>query len=346
MRARLLCGAAALLTGCTTAVRRGEVASVASDGPCALDSYDRDWIDGGLAAWNELAVPALKLAEEPVPLLIFFDRVCEYRVAGLNASVALKETAFSSRRHQRHIALPNGNRVVPAPLALTSQAGVDSTPFVTMALATLWRDNPKWSSENDWPLFLRRSLVHELTHTRQLPFFSHRLDDLRTQLNLTTIDDDIIQQEFGESDRFKSSVKRETRLLFAAATTRDTVERVVLARNAIRLIQARRAIHFAGELAPWAALEQLFLDMEGVAQWAAFETVRRETHWSARYALRSVRDSDYWSQDEGLALYLVLDAMVPNWQARMFSPNPPTSLALLERVLGVAPLIRMGPGTD
>ncbi len=51
-------------------------------------------------------------------------------------------------------------------------------------------------------------------------------------------------------------------------------------------------------------------------------------------ALRLVRDNKkYWSQDQGLALFLLVDALVPNWQARVFAPAPASPFALLEEAV-------------
>ena len=44
-------------------------------------------------------------------------------------------------------------------------------------------------------------------------------------------------------------------------------------------------------------------------------------------------DRRYWSQELGLALFVLLDAMVPDWQKRIFEPLPPSPFALLEEAL-------------
>jgi hypothetical protein len=301
---------------------------------CALEPFDRWWIEHALVSWKRFAAPALRLEPASVPMLIFYDSTCEYRLVSASDSGSRVNTVFTAQPHRGDIQLPNGTHAQPIAIAFTSQTKESGAPFIVMALSAVWRHNTAWSQESDWPLFLRRSLVHELTHARQLEFFEDRIEDLAAQVRLKTMDDDIVQTEFGDSDRFKTSVRREIALLYAAAVARDTVEGQRLAREAIRLIQVRRAIHFAGELAPWATLEQAFLDIEGIAQWAALAAVRGELDLSTRYAIRSVRDVDYWSQDEGLALYLVLDAFVPEWQRRMFTPDAPTSIALIQQALG------------
>jgi len=50
--------------------------------------------------------------------------------------------------------------------------------------------------------------------------------------------------------------------------------------------------------------------------------------------LKLVRDNRrYWSQDQGLALFLLLDVLVPNWQARIFQNEPASPFTLIEEAL-------------
>ena len=89
------------------------------------------------------------------------------------------------------------------------------------------------------------------------------------------------------------------------------------------MIRARHGRYFTGPTAAYAELESLFLTMEGVGQWAAYQLARTRAGGTDAEALRLVRDNrKYWSQDEGLALFLLVDALVPAWQSRVFSPTP------------------------
>ena len=110
-------------------------------------------------------------------------------------------------------------------------------------------------------------------------------------------------------------------------------------------MRARRARYFVGDAAPYAALEDLFLDMEGVAQWAALAATRRESGWPTAAALEMFRaETTWWSQDEGLALYLALDALVPGWQRRVFPPELASGVELLEAAVA-APASRAAAAT-
>ena len=53
-------------------------------------------------------------------------------------------------------------------------------------------------------------------------------------------------------------------------------------------------------------------------------------HLSKALALREVRrGGKYWTQDEGLALFLTIDRLLPGWQRQAFARRPQLAEALL-----------------
>ena len=114
----------------------------------------------------------------------------------------------------------------------------------------------------------------------------------------------------------------------------DPGKRREFAARALAMVRERHARYFTGPTAAYAELESLFLTMEGVGQWAAYRLARMNAGGNDAEALRLVRDNKrYWSQDQGLALFLLVDALVPNWQARVFAPAPASPFALLEEAV-------------
>ena len=85
-------------------------------------------------------------------------------------------------------------------------------------------------------------------------------------------------------------------------------------------MKTRRAKYFVGADAVYADLEDLFLNMEGVANWAGYRLASRESASLPDAVAFMRRGGKHWSQDEGLALFLVIDAAVPAWQAHDMSP--------------------------
>ncbi|HET7218843.1 MAG TPA: hypothetical protein VFJ02_12395, partial [Vicinamibacterales bacterium] len=99
----------------------------------------------------------------------------------------------------------------------------------------------------------------------------------------------------------------------------------------LTMVRDRHARYFTGANAAYAEIESLFLTLEGVGQWAAYRLSKARAAGNEAEALRLVRDNRrYWSQDEGLALFLLIDALVPGWQTRIFSESPASPFALLE----------------
>jgi hypothetical protein len=273
-----------------------------------MSASDRAFVDGAIDGWQSVREHDLGLPDAPLPLLVFFDERCVWR-----GGVAAK--------HDGVIAVPGDGEV---PARVISFAGVDDdgAPFLVMALPSVWRTEPRHRDNPRLDLLLRCVFVHEMTHTRQARSFGKRLDEIEAK-HAIELDDDIVQTRFGERDGFRFAYEKERDLLFAA-TDKGA------AREALRLARERRARFFTGADAVYAELEEIFLGMEGVANWAAVRAAMREGS-SAADAVTFIRGGGKkWSQDEGLALFLAIDLLVPQWQKRVFRENPVPVWTLLE----------------
>jgi hypothetical protein len=82
-------------------------------------------------------------------------------------------------------------------------------------------------------------------------------------------------------------------------------------------------------------MEDLFLNMEGVACWSAFNlALTRRPGTPPDRALDAFRGNrKFWSQEEGLALFLAIDRFVPKWRPRVFPPELASPVELLEQAL-------------
>jgi hypothetical protein len=148
-----------------------------------------------------------------------------------------------------------------------------------------------------------------------------------------TIDDDSLQKAFEDNPAYVADYQAERDLLFAAAAAKTDAEARVLASHALRKLRERRVRWFTGEAARWAELEEVFLTLEGVGQWATYSWYidPNGLRLNSAVALREVRRGGrWWSQDHGLALFLVADRLVPGWQKRVFADEPATASKLLE----------------
>ena len=127
-----------------------------------------------------------------------------------------------------------------------------------------------------------------------------------------------------------AAFKAERDALYAVAAERDEAQRRALARKALALAKERRARYFTGDVEYLAELEEIFLGMEGAANWAAFRAAVHDGG-SSDEAIALMSKTRFWSQDEGLALFLAIDALAPGkWQEKVFGEKATPVWTLLE----------------
>ncbi len=269
-----------------------------------------------------LFLPAL-LALFPAPLapMVLFGAECAWYLApDTAASPALhRRTAPSGAeltfaggrvpvralRHGGTVPLPGGEDVPAAALAFAAPYGEDGASFFVMAAPSVWKREPRHAAEPDLGGFFQGVFAHEMTHTLQVAAVVRRVEALRGRYTLPEdFDDDVVQKRFESVPGFRAAYETERDLLYRAALEPDRERRRGLARSALAAARERRARFFTGAGAT---------DAEVLAK------VRGSGRW--------------WSQDEGLALFLTLHSLLPGWQARVLGSEPASVFALLEEAV-------------
>jgi hypothetical protein len=314
--------------------------------PCSFPAAELEWLQRALDGWSLVSREFLRADPAPLPWVVLFDATCVWHLnpdASLPASARTMTTPLTfagaavpvrALAHTGTLEQPNGVPMTVEMKASTSLYRNGRAAFFVMAMPSVWR-----SRDGSGPAraeYLQGVFSHEMTHTRLLVAINRRVRDLaRTHDLVYPINDDVIQTEFHRVGGFAAAVNRERDLLYRAALEPALDRKRDLAARALDLVRSRHARYFTGANAAYAELETLFLTMEGVGQWAAYRLTTARAGGNEAESLRLVRDNRrFWSQDVGLALFLLVDALVPDWQARIFSPAPASPLALLEESLG------------
>jgi hypothetical protein len=320
-------------------------------GPCTFPPAEVAWLQGALDHWARVARTSLRIDPSPLPLIVLFDRSCVWRLssdaapepqwkpADVSLVFAGALVRVSSASHGGTVTLPSGAAVAIEPRASTALYRNSRDAFVSIAMPSVWQ--LKTLSAQTRGEYLQGAFSHEMTHTRLLVAINRRVRELARKHDLVyPINDDVVQAQFRQVRGFEAAIDRERDALYRAAAEPDPVRRRALAAKALDLVRTRRARYFTGSSAAYAELESLFLTMEGVGQWAAYQVARTRTGGSDAEALRLVRDDrKYWSQDEGLALFLLVDTLVPDWQPRVFAaPLPASPIDLLAERLSANPM--------
>lgn len=320
------------------------VAAVQVSAACSLERDERNWIGKSLSSWKKVRTEQFKLSSAPTPWLLLFDRNCVFHInpepslintieRPRSLKLSHEKVTFLAVEHTGSVKLPEKGEVPAQLLSFAAPYGNGRSSFVVFALPEFWRTAPHLANEPNTNILTISVFVHEMTHTLHRGYYT-KLDEIENRIGESIqIDDDIVQNTFAGTDEFSSSVRAEINLLYESAKTKDLSAGRTLARNALERTKARRSKYFIGDKAPYAELEDIFLSMEGVANWAAYKAAV-DKGLSNEQAIQLIRrGGKYWSQDLGLAIFLVVERLLPGWEARAFGERPATALELLSEAV-------------
>jgi len=303
-------------------------AALAAKPKCAMSANDKAWLETSIAAWQHVSTKRLKLAAHRPPTIVFFDANCRFERSAM-------EGPWKSEPHSGNIRIPDGNQ---APAQVTSFAGKDEktqTDFFVMALPSIWQA-AKIPVADDLR-GLTAVFLHEFSHTRQIeplkPVFT-AAEAVRKMPD--DFNDDSLQKHFQTDPTYVAVVEKEMDLLYRAAAEPDDAAARKLAAQALALIEARQKRWFVGDEAYWKNYDDLFLTMEGFGQWTAYAWLADPSGGgmdkaAARDKMKGTR---WWTQNQGLALFLVIDRFVPDWTERAFAEQPALGIDLLRVAAG------------
>jgi hypothetical protein len=273
---------------------------------------DRAWLAEALDLWKRTEPVKLGLAPQPLPNVVAADGECTY---------LLPQGGFEGMTATSHgpaVIMPDGMNVPIGPISFASGDG----DYFAMSLPSVW-SAAGVSSEFGLERMMKGVLLHEMMHIRQVDVAARAMAGAAAAAGIPDdeLTDDIVQERFSGDAEYVAEFNRERETLFAAAAAPDYAEARRLAGEALALMRARHARWFTGDKASFTAMDDVFLTMEGMGQWLIYEYFRSPEGGALAPAdaLRGVRrNGRWWSQDEGLALMLVVDRLLPGWQQRAF----------------------------
>lgn len=309
---------AALLTAAL-----GPSAAAGTVRDCVMSQPERDWLDNSLRAWRYMADERLRLPSAEAPSIVVFDSRCRFEAR------ATDNPRWKGEPHDGSVLIPDGNRV---PAQVTSFAGNDSrsdSPFFVMALPSVWKTARIPMAEHADGL--TAVFLHEFSHVRQVEPLKSIFAAAEAQHSMEDISDDSLQERFKDDPAYVAVIEKEIALLLDAAAEPDSAKARKLAADALALMDSRQKRWFAGEDAYWKNFDDLFLTMEGFGQWVAYAWLSDPA--GGRLGRDAARDrmmgTRWWSQNQGLALFLVIDRFVPDWPERAFAEEPALGIDLL-----------------
>jgi len=324
-----------LCAGCVTAKgTTGERSLPATPRPACDLAAASPWITKWLAAWQLTSERILQIPAAPPPDMVLFDTKCVYATSELSAAgpaIALPGSALLWRT-----ALHNDTVTTPAskklPVQLMTFTDVDKRtrrPFFVMASPDYWASKGFGAEPGLTAVF-----IHEFSHTRQIPGLGSIIGPIDDAWRFPDeLDDDAVQTRFKSDSAYVAAYMAERNLLYRAAEADSLAEVRRLAMEALAMIRARHAKWFVGENAVFSTLDDTFLSLEGAAQWAAHAWLAHPEGGALSKpaaVARMLGSRRFWAQDEGLALFLVVDRLMADWPKLVFREPSVGGITLLQ----------------
>lgn len=323
---------ALLVTACAAAPAATPRSATVAPASCALSAADQAWLDRAMEAWDLTSRKITHIPRaEPIQAVIF-DAGCM-----LTSSTAMNggPQTWTAARHPGQVSLPNGE-TIPANVISFATTN-DKGNFFVMSTPSVWRAgdvNEQFGLET----LMVAVLIHEGTHVAQFPTYGARMSALSERFGLPeSFNDDSIQERFRNNAEFSASVTREIDLLLAAATARDRPSALRMAREARALMRARQDKFYPEKDAYLREAEDIWLSLEGSAQWAGYQWVIRPDGGAVPASVAFLafgKRGKWWSQEEGFALFMALDRLAGDkWKRHAFGDGAKTALQMLDEAL-------------
>lgn len=315
-------------------------AAVQPDAPPCDMAAASPWIEKWLAAWDLTSRQILRVPDAPPPEIVLYDSSCVYTTSALTAGGLAPVTGpallgmplpWRVLAHGGSLTLPDSS-VVPIQLMSFTNVARGTGPFFVMAAPSYWAQMTHGQEPGLTGVFL-----HEFAHTRQIRGMLDVIGPIDSTWSYAEeLDDDAVQKNFGADSVYVAAYLAERDLLYRAADADSLSEVRALAAEALAMMRSRHARWFTGEKTVFAVLDNIFLSLEGSGQWAAYAWLSHpEGGGMDRDAAvkKMLGRRRWWAQDEGLALMLVVDRLLPEWPSLVFGETSTGALDLLERAV-------------
>lgn len=313
---------------------------------CELKIDEAKWLDGTINAWNAIRKNELELPPSGLPWTVLFDDKCVYNInadsklfsAGnetrqVERTMAGEQLLIASSPHNGMIALPDGQSIPAQLISFAANFDGNKRSFFVAALPSVWAGAEHLKHEKNVEKLVRSVYIHELTHTYHRNFFA-RLDAIENGLpDADIFDDDIVQNTFSKNEKFNKAYTEEIALANDAAIETNAAKKRSIAKRLLDRIKERRAMYYTGKDLKFTEIEDIFLTMEGVANWAAYRAAIADGLSENEASGLIRRGGKYWSQEHGILLFMIIDSLSLNWQKAAFSKRPASIVSLLERAV-------------
>lgn len=299
------------------------------------------------AAWKLVNKDIYKIDTVRPVEFVFFDDIYVYStsvnsikngspVKGNNLmNLKLK---WKKERHNDSLTLPDKSVVPVNLMSYAAEIPNEGKSFFVMPLPGFWKQAGVTSKELGLDNLITGVFLHEFSHSQQMQNFGKKMTEYEKQSNFSMeFSDDIVQHIFSKDTAYLTYYKKEIELFYGAVKN-DTLNKDAVQKGLL-IYEQRQTENFKEKYAHLGPIDDFFLTMEGLGQYSMYLWLihPRGANIKKDIALEGVRrGGKWWSQDEGFALFLILDKLSApeNWASNMFGDKSiETVTFLIKRIL-------------
>lgn len=302
-------------------------------------------VEQWFAAWELVCKEVYKIDTlKPVEFVFFDDRyIYSTSVVSIAEGELIDGPELFKKKLDWKRALHNGKITLPdkqvVPVGLMSFASAlengNKNSFFVMPLPEFWKTAGVQSKELGLDNLVTGVFLHEFSHTQQMQNFGKKMSEYEQLYKFeTAFSDDIIQDYFEKDSAYNAGFRNETALFYAAAINKNKAKLKALTKQAIEKLILRQKKYFTAGKTHFKEIDDFFLTMEGLGQFTMYAWLihPKGGNIPADIALKGVRRGGRsWSQEEGLALFLILEKLSKpeRWCKLMFGNKTESVIKLI-----------------
>ena len=270
-------------------------------------------------AWELVSRDIFKLKENTPTRYVFFDDIFVYTTSpltGKGGAIINGPQLFDEKQiwykkpHNGTMILPDGSeRKVEITCFTMPLNEKDVKAFFIMPLLSFWEKEKIDDHGIGLEKLTTGVFTHEFCHSQQLgsfDVFGAYFEAYQKQFGVENFGDDMLQDFYAKDEKITAIYKNELTAFVNSANVGENLRKSAT-KDALNIFEKKHKSIFEKDKKELKMIDDIWLTMEGVGQYAMFEYFRnpKGANLSEETALKAVKTNS-WSQEEGFAMFYLL----------------------------------------
>jgi hypothetical protein len=297
------------------------------------------------SAWELVSKEIYKIDTVKPVEFVFFDEQYVYATSAITVpngspvkgpSLMNLQLNWKKALHNGSLTFPDGSVVPAALMSFAAEIPNSNQSFFVMPLPSYWEKAGVTSKELGLENLVTGVFIHEFSHSQQMQNFGKKMTGYEHDTDYgVEFSDDIVQNLFAKDITYLTYYHKELNLFYTAVSNNVLDENKL--NEGLLTMEQRQAAYFKDRFKNLAPIDDFFLTMEGLGQYSMYVWLihPKGANLQKETSIEGVRrKGKWWSQDEGFALFLILDQLQKPeyWAKNMFGDSTESVIELIEKL--------------